>query len=97
VPTSILAEFEWDSAKAAVNLEKHGVSFERVLDLEWNRAVTTEDRRFQYRERRFVAYAPIGQRLYAVVYSPRGTRRRIISLRRANSREIVRYRNAQED
>jgi uncharacterized DUF497 family protein len=97
VPTSTFPEFEWDSRKAAANLEKHRVSFERVVDLRWDQALVVEDRRLQYGERRFVAYAPIGERLYVVVYSPRGSRRRIISLRKANAREIVRYRNAQED
>ena len=93
---SSLIQYEWDSAKAAVNLDKHGVSFERILELEWPRAIVFEDRRQPYGERRFIAYAPIGERLYVVVYSPRGLRRRIISLRKANAREVVRYQDAEE-
>ncbi len=62
----------------------------------WDRAFVMEDSRRPYGERRFIAYAPIGERLYVVVYSPRGPRRRIISLRRANRREVVRYERAKE-
>ena len=96
MPTRSFIDYEWDSAKAASNLQKHKVSLERVLDLEWDNALVMEDERRPYGEKRFIAYAPIGDRLYAVVYSPRGLRRRIISLRRANSREVARYEHAKE-
>ena len=41
-----------------------------------------------------IGYAYIGLRLYCVVYTDRGDERRIISLRKANSREVKRYAEA---
>ena len=37
----------------------------------------------------------IGSRLHVVVYTMRGTRRRVISLRKANSREVRKYAEAE--
>ncbi len=42
-------------------------------------------------ENRMVALAPIGERLYCVVYVDRENDRRIISLRKANQREFDYY------
>jgi len=89
-----LVEFEWNASKAAANRQKHGEPFERVLDLEWSLAYVIEDTRRDYGEKRYIAYAPMGERLFAVVYSWRGPRRRIISLRKANAREVARYNDA---
>lgn len=50
-----------------------------------------EDTRFDYPERRFIAIASINHRLCVCVYTWRGHIRRIISLRKANSRELVAY------
>ncbi len=58
---------------------------------DWERAVIFEDDRFEYGETRFVAYGRIRGRLVAVVYTLRGDAVRIISLRKANSREEQRY------
>ena len=42
-------------------------------------------------ELRFLAFGPIGDRLHCVTFSVRGENIRIISLRKANSREVERY------
>ncbi|VAW31986.1 hypothetical protein MNBD_CHLOROFLEXI01-1106, partial [hydrothermal vent metagenome] len=44
-----------------------------------------------YDEVRVIGYAPIGQRVFCVVYTDRGNTRRIISLRKANKREVKNY------
>ena len=31
-------EFDWDDDKAASNLDKHGVAFEVVYELDWDQA-----------------------------------------------------------
>ncbi len=41
-----------------------------------------------------IGYAPIGRRLYCVVFVDRGEVRRVISLRKANSREVRMYETA---
>jgi uncharacterized DUF497 family protein len=38
-----------------------------------------------------VGYAPLGMRVFCVVFTDRGEERRVISLRKANIREVRRY------
>ena len=44
-----------------------------------------------YAEQRMIGFAYIGLRLYCVVFTDRDDVRRIISLRKANRREIAHY------
>jgi uncharacterized DUF497 family protein len=44
-----------------------------------------------YGEERMIALCAIGERLYCVVYVDREDARRIISLRKANYREVIDY------
>ena len=50
-----------------------------------------DDRRRSYGEHRKIGYALMGSRLFCVVFTDRRGIRRIISLRKANNREIARY------
>ena len=84
-------EIAYDLAKDAINCAKHGVSLGEAARLEWNRVLAKPDTRMDYGERRQIGYGPIGQRLYCVVFVDRGDTLRIISLRKANNREISRY------
>lgn len=84
-------EYEWDSAKAAANLAKHGVPFEAIERFDWDHVLIYEDNRFRYSERRFNAFAEIDGRMHALVFTMRGQAIRIIGLRKANAREIRRY------
>ena len=81
----------FDFAKDAANIAKHGLSLAMASELEWNAAVVWEDRRRDYGEVRYVALAPRERQLFFVAYTQRGWLRRIISLRKANRREIDRY------
>jgi uncharacterized DUF497 family protein len=49
-----------------------------------------DDRR-DYGEVREIGFTVIGQRLYVVVFVQRGQTMRIVSLRKANSREVKAY------
>ena len=82
-------DYEWDERKCASNLDKHDVDFAAIRDFEWDTAVI--DSNIRYGELRFVAFGYIGLRLHVVVYTLRGTAKRIISLRKASAREIRRY------
>ncbi len=84
-------EYEWDDAKRQANLERHGLDFAAMEAFDWDGAVIFEDDRFDYGETRFVAYGRIHGRLVAVVYTLRGDAVRVISLRKANTREERRY------
>jgi uncharacterized DUF497 family protein len=57
----------------------------------WDEALTIEDTRSDYNEPRFLSYAPIMDRLYAMIWTQRGDIKRIISLRKANKREVLKY------
>ena len=85
----------FDPAKDAANLAKHGFSLLDAVGFEWETAVVWPDTRRDYGEPRMVALGYIGLRIMSVVFVDRPpeqpTERRIISLRKANSREVERY------
>ncbi len=83
--------FEFDPAKDRINQAKHGVSLILAVELDWEAALVWIDGRFEYSETRMVALAPKTGILYYVAFVDRGEVRRIISLRRANRREVKHY------
>ena len=84
-------KFEWDAEKARINAEKHGVEFASVSDFDFDTALVVVDDRFGYRETRFVALGLIGPRVHQLAFTMRGNLIRVISLRKANKREIRTY------
>jgi uncharacterized protein len=91
VHTLIEVRFAFDPAKDAINRAKHGVSLSEAASLDWSRVLAKLDTRTDYGEPRQIGYGPIGRRLYCVVFVDHGGTLRIISLRKANNREIDRY------
>ena len=83
--------FEFDPAKDRANQAKHGVSLFLAVELDWEAALVWVDGRFEYSETRMIALAPRTGILYCVAFVDRGEVRRIISLRRANRREVKHY------
>lgn len=83
--------YTFDAAKQAANVAKHGVFFAAAQEFEWETALVAVDSRHTYGETRFTAVGLIGERVHVMVFSLRETSVRIISLRRANSREVRRY------
>lgn len=81
----------FDPAKDAANLAKHGVSLALAAELEWDTAVVWPDERKTYGEARQRALVLLGERLYFVAFVDRADSRRVISLRKANNREVRRY------
>jgi len=82
-----MAEFEWDPEKERINTTKHKVDF-RAASRIWEGIVlqSMDDRR-DYGEIRIQALGEVDGRLMVVVFTWRGTTRRIISARKANPRE----------
>jgi uncharacterized DUF497 family protein len=62
-----------------------------AAELSWDAALVWIDDRADYGEVRMVALAPIGDILFFVAFVDRKPTRRIISLRRANRREVNHY------
>lgn len=86
-------EITFDAAKDVANRAKHGVSLALAAELEWGWLLVVPDVRRDYGEQRWIGFAPISERVYCVVFTDRGEERRIISLRKANGREVRRYAN----
>ena len=83
--------FEWDPAKRASNILKHGLYFEDAAAVFNSLCFTNEDLRQHYGEKRFICTGKLGGRLVVIVYAIRGTSYRIISMRKANERERQDY------
>ena len=84
-------EVTFDPVKNASNVRDRNLPFTLVEQLEWAGAVVEEDTRKAYGERRFRVLGFIGERLYAVVFTPRAGKVHVISLRKANPREVKKY------
>ena len=87
-------KIEFDLQKDKTNIEKHGVSLAHAQHIEWETLLATQDRRKDYGEIRMIGYAYIDIRLHCVVYTDKAESRRIISLRKANRREVRDYAKA---
>jgi uncharacterized DUF497 family protein len=85
----------FDPQKDATNTAKHGVSLGTAEDLDWDTLLCKPDTRRDYGEPRQIGYALSDDRLYCVVFVDRPadapTERRVISLRKANNREVASY------
>ena len=84
-------DIAFDPAKDASNIAKHGVSLALAESLEWDLVLSRRDDREDYGEVRMAGYAPIGSTVYAVVYVETNEVYRIISLRKAEPREVRYY------
>ena len=88
--------YEWDELKATANIIKHGVEFEDALEFAWEASVEVFDSRKDYKEQRSIAMSCIRGRLHVLVYTRRGDGVRVVSLRKANKREIRKYEQFQK-
>ena len=81
--------FEWDDAKAAANLSKHGVSFEEAAEVFYDPNASDDyDREHSDEEPRFFIIGLSSRRRLYVIYAERqGDAVRIISARRASKLE----------
>ena len=85
-------EFEWNEAKAATNLDKHGIDFEDAIAIFEDPVLEFQSDREG--EERWVAIGMIFGRVITVVYTTRHDVYRIISARRARRNEREAYHQA---
>lgn len=88
-------EFEYDPVKSDENLRNRGLPFEFAPLIFDGAFIEEQDDRYNYGETRFVATGPIaefGGRVFVVVYTWRENIRRIVSFRKANDKEVRKYR-----
>jgi uncharacterized DUF497 family protein len=85
-------DFEWDMAKSNLCQISRNFDFAYVISVFTDPALLVEqDQRWDYGEERFRALGIIDGRVFVVVFTRRLRAIRIISARRANSREVKRY------
>ena len=82
---------EFDAQKNEAHKVKHCLSLEFASELDWENSLVWIDERREYGESRMIALAPSTGTLYYVAFVDRDDIRRIISLRRANRREVKHY------
>ncbi|QFU30999.1 BrnT family toxin [Brevundimonas sp. Bb-A] len=81
----------FDPGKDAINRDKHGLSLADASRGDWAAAFIALDDRRDYGEFRWYAYLPIEGRVHVAVYTEREDVTWMISLRRANPREVRKY------
>lgn len=86
--------FEWDPKKNESNYNKHGIYFEDAIYIFLNMTFEQQDERHDYGEVRVIALGKVDGRVLDVVYTDRGTRRRMISARMADRNERRDYEQA---
>ena len=84
-------QFSCDPHKSRANFFKHGIVLEFAQHLEWAKEVVWQHVRYHYNEVRMSGLVPLEGKIYAVVYVLRAESTRMISLRKANNREIQLY------
>jgi len=87
--------YEWDDDKNKANIARHRVAFDEAEQFDWEGALVAPDDRQDYGESRFVAIGYIDHRLHVLAFTERGDKVRVISLRKANKREVKRYEKTQ--
>ena len=84
-------EFEFDPAKDEANRRPHGVSLAFDIDVLANRIGESEDIRRAYGEMRMRAFGRVDGRLFACVYTRRGSVIRLISVHKVRPKEMDRW------
>ena len=82
-------QYEWDDNKRFETLRERKIDFASMYDFDWETAIHQPSDRDG--ETRWASFGLIGNRLHHVVWTERGDRVRIISIRKANSREVKSY------
>jgi uncharacterized protein len=84
-------EIEFDPLKNDKNIKERQLSFARAAELDFNTALVFPDTRKAYGETRYIALCYLDSRLHVLCFTETERGIRVISFRRANAREAVRY------
>ena len=83
-------EFEYDQKKSIINKNKHGIDFVEAQFL-WEDPYLIEIPAKTIDEQRFLVIGKIGNKNWSGIITYRGTKIRIISVRRSRKEEIEIY------
>jgi uncharacterized protein len=84
-------DISYDPQKRAKTLAERGLDFDHAVHVFDGRTIDLLDDRRDYGEVRWLTYGLLRDRMVALVWTPRGTDRHIISMRKANDREREAY------
>lgn len=86
-----MLNIEYDEQKNVSNIEKHGISLPMAKLIAINSALVAKDPRKYANETRYILRGLIMGRLHVMIFTMRSGNMRIISLRKANKREVTHY------
>lgn len=84
-------DITYNPEKRALILETRGLDFDDAVHVFAGATLDIEDDRKDYGEARWVTFGLLNDRLVAVVWTPRGEGRHIITMWKANDRERKKY------
>ena len=82
---------DFDPNKREITLRERGLDFERAGEVFSGVHTVAPDHRHSATEARFITVGVLDGREVVVVWTERGTLRRVISMRKANEREQAHY------
>ncbi|MEI6747376.1 MAG: BrnT family toxin [Methylococcaceae bacterium] len=86
-----MIKIEFDPIKNEKNIRERELSFERVQEFDFGTATVTIDDRLDYGETRYIAAGYLDKRLHILCFTETALGIRVISFRKANSREAKKY------
>lgn len=84
-------EVEFDEAKRALTLRMRGLDFKDCPRVFAGPHLQYEDDREDYGEPRLIVFGWLNRRRVVIVWTPRGDKRRIISMRHAHAEEFANF------
>jgi len=82
---------DFDPTKNNTNVAERGLSFIRAADFDFDTAIIWQDQRKPYLETRYVAVGILDARLHVLCFTSIANGIRVISFRKANTREVKDY------
>ena len=82
---------EFDPHKRQLTWQQRRLDFARAAEVFAGATLNWRDERADYGEPRWITFGLLDARWGVLVWTPRGAARRIISMRKANEREIAAY------
>ncbi len=87
----------FDPAKREKTLRERGLDFADAAEVFAGVTIDIPDLRRDYGEARTISVGHLNGRMVIVVWTPRGSARHVISMRKANDREKARYGQRHEE
>ena len=89
--------FSWSERKRAINLKEHGLDFVDAARVFEGLTFSYEDDRFEYGEQRFITLGLLAGVPVSIAHTETDDEIRVISFRKATSREARLYFNQVQD